>query len=193
MAKTIFSRKKSIYPEFSSFHIEKFWFDGREYNTGEGAFQSMKVLDKSKRSEFTKLTGGQAKKLGRQIPLRSDWESVKFEYMVEVVYSKFSSNERLKKLLLSTGRSWICEDTTSWHDNVWGCCYCSRCSKKSSKNMLGFALMFARAKLRGEEAIVSVVIDGKEFDAPLKELYDFIKTGDERGLNLINVLNRNEC
>ena len=83
-----------------------------------------------------------AAKLGRsrELPLRLDWEQVKDSIMRKAVLAKFSQNEEIKKLLLSTGKEIIIEKT--FNDYYWGCG-----KDGSGKNMLGIILMEVREKL----------------------------------------------
>ncbi len=143
-----FSRKNGIYACFSNFYECSVTYDGIEYKNSEAAWQSLKVLDKEERKSFAELSGGSAKKLGRKVLLRPDWEKVKYDLMVEVCYAKFSQNLELKELLLSTGDDIIIENTTAWHDNIWGNCECPRCINKPGRNLLGKALMDVREKLK---------------------------------------------
>ena len=70
--------------------------------------------------------------------------------MVAVCYAKFSQNEDIKQVLLSTGNTEIVENTTGWHDNIWGNCECEICKEKPGKNLLEKALMEVREQLRKE-------------------------------------------
>lgn len=63
--------------------------------------------------------------------------------MVGVLICKFG-NPELRKILLSTGDEELVEDTTSWHDNIWGNCDCPRCRNIPGQNLLGKALMQVR-------------------------------------------------
>ena len=144
---------KKTHKPFSNFYEQYVTVRGITYRNGEAAFQHGKLLDKNSHPEFADLSPGQAKRLGRNILLRDDWEEIKFDWMVEVLMCKFSQDEYARELLLSTGYAWLVEDTTSWHDNIWGSCSCERCRNKLSKNMLGQALMIVRARLRGDNGV----------------------------------------
>lgn len=142
-----FKKTDAAYGCFSNFtpcHIE---FEGVSYQNSEAAWQSLKSLDMDTRKSFSELSAGQAKKKGRRVALRSDWESVKYQLMVDVCYAKFTQNEEFKQVLLSTGDDTIVEDTTGWHDNIWGNCNCPKCQNKVGRNLLGKALMEVRARI----------------------------------------------
>lgn len=78
-----FNRKKGNYACFSNFHPCTVIYKGITYSNTEAAWQSLKALDSKKRQEFSELPGGAAKKKGRKVPLRQDWENVKYDLMVE--------------------------------------------------------------------------------------------------------------
>ena len=94
------------------------------------------------------MSAREAKKAGRTVKLRPDWEEVKLDVMHEACLAKFSQHEYLKEALLSTGDEEIIENTTAWHDNIWGNCDCPRCSNKVGQNLLGKTLMRVREELR---------------------------------------------
>ena len=91
---------------------------------------------------------GGAKRLGREVELRSDWDEVKFQIMMRLVMTKFLDHPELAKQLLATGDALLIEGN-SWHDNIWGNCRCGRpeCSEPGL-NWLGYILMAVRESLR---------------------------------------------
>lgn len=164
MSKIMFSRKNNIYPEFSNYHIKRFVYDNILWDSVEAAFQAQKSLDTEIRKQFASLTPGQAKSRGRKVLLRPDWETVKYNLMYKICLEKFKQNEDLKELLLSTGDALLVENTTGWHDNIWGCCTCARCRvANTSKNLLGVTLMRVRAALGGT-SVGSFTFSGKKFE-----------------------------
>ena len=92
-------------------------------------------------------TPGLAKRIGRQTHLRSDWESVKVQVMLDALRKKFAIPE-LREKLLATGDADLIEGTT-WHDNYWGICTCDKCSGKGI-NMLGKLLRQVREEIKKE-------------------------------------------
>ena len=101
----------------SNFYKASVTFEGMTYPTNEHAFQAAKSLNKNIRSEFITqdLTPGQAKRKGRRISLRPDWESVKIQIMTDIVRNKFQTHPDLAAKLLATGDATLIEGTT-WHD-----------------------------------------------------------------------------
>lgn len=117
-------------------------WDGVSYKNNEAAFQSAKV-GREYRQEFAELTASEAKKLGRKVPLRQDWENVKERIMYEICLAKFSQNEELKEKLLLTGECAL-EEGNTWGDKVWGTV------NGEGENKLGKILMKIREELRHE-------------------------------------------
>ena len=146
-----FSRKGQYYEEFSNFYPCWFNYDGRKYLCSEAAWQSMKTFDTVKREQFAKMYGKDSKAFGRAVQLRPDWEDVKYDLMVDVLKAKFGQNEKLANLLLGTGDEEIVENTTGWHDNIWGNCDCPKCRNIVGTNLLGKALMEVREWLREQK------------------------------------------
>lgn len=134
------------YAFLSNFYEHPFEFDGVIYRTAEHAFQAMKATNEHDRQMIINAaTPGQAKRLGRKIHLRSDWEQVKEIYMLDIIRAKFGDPE-LGQMLMSTRDAYLIEGTT-WHDNTWGNCSCDRCKHIEGKNYLGKILMSVRQDL----------------------------------------------
>lgn len=64
---------------------------------------------------------GQAKRLGKEIEIREDWESVKFILMEQFTREKYATNHKLKEKLLETRGSLLIEEN-HWGDVIWGVC-----------------------------------------------------------------------
>lgn len=125
----------------SNFYKAPITWDGITYQNNEAAFQSAKVLDKEVRELFAPLDPSTAKRKGRRVRLRPDWEQVKYNIMQEICYAKFTQNEDLKQKLLDTGDKYL-EEGNTWDDKIWGTV------DGQGQNMLGKILIGVRAKLR---------------------------------------------
>ena len=144
------SEFSGAYEFLSNFYEAPFSWRGNRYYTVEHAFQAAKTLDPIQRQAIAKAeTPGKAKRLGRAVTLRPDWESVKDEIMYEACKAKFTSSFYLTLALLATGNRELIEGTT-WHDNEWGNCTCEKCKDIEGKNKLGKILMRIREELREE-------------------------------------------
>ncbi|MCK5601399.1 NADAR family protein, partial [Candidatus Pacearchaeota archaeon] len=84
---------------------------------------------------------GQAKKAGRHLMLRTNWEDVKIDIMANLVRQKFQRHEYLKQNLLETGNAKLIEGN-GWGDIFWGM------YKGVGKNMLGKILMQVREEIQ---------------------------------------------
>lgn len=93
-------------------------------------------------------TPGQAKRLGRKVKIRPDWEYVKKDIMLEGLRKKFAIPE-LRQKLLDTGDAYL-EEGNTWHDNYWGVCHCIECQDVLAKNNLGLLLMKIREEIQNE-------------------------------------------
>ena len=93
--------------------------------------------------EFCSLTPNCAKRLGRQVELRSDWETVKYDVMYQVCMAKFQQNPELLRKLVRTGDAELIEGNT-WGDRVWGV----DLYRGVGENHLGKILMKIREELR---------------------------------------------
>lgn len=124
-------------------------FEGYTYTSGEAAFHAQKNDSATYKHLMQFLNPSQAKKEGRSVLLRADWDSVKEDIMYRVVKAKFEQNEILKAKLLATGSEYLREGNI-WHDNYWGVCTCdgSRCRDRVGRNRLGLILMKVRQELK---------------------------------------------
>lgn len=129
------------YAFLSNFFEFPVYYSGILYQNSEAAFQAQKTLDPKERKNFSTLNPSEAKKKGRHVALRDDWEYVKNDIMFDVVLSKFVTNPVLKKMLLDTGNEELVEGNT-WNDTYWGVC------NGEGQNRLGKILMKVRSLLK---------------------------------------------
>ena len=127
----------------SNFYEAPVEFDGLLYGNNEAAFQAQKCLTQEERKIFTGMRPAKAKRAGRQVQLRPDWEEVKCGLMEEIVRAKFTQNPELAMRLLATEDRLIQEGNT-WHDTYWG--VDSRTGE--GENHLGKILMKVREEIR---------------------------------------------
>ena len=125
----------------SNFYSCKVEWEGLTYENNEAAFQSAKCIKLEQRKNFLGLDPSSAKRKGRRVKLRNDWEEVKDQIMYEIVLNKFSQNEELRKKLIATGDEYL-EEGNTWHDTYWGVC------NGKGKNKLGKILMQVREELK---------------------------------------------
>jgi len=133
----------------SNFHPADIEFEGAHYPTVEHAFQAAKTTNLEEREKVRlAATPTLAKRLGRKVGMRRDWEAVKVNVMRELLRLKFQHPE-LRARLLATGDVRLIEGNT-WNDRTWGCVWVK--TQWVGRNLLGQLLMQVRAELRGASA-----------------------------------------
>jgi ribA/ribD-fused uncharacterized protein len=135
-----------VWAFLSNFHPSEVYLDGVVYASVEHAYQAAKTLDLKQREKFCFLgvTPARAKKMGRSLKLRPDWEEVKIGIMRELLMQKFSPSIPKRKLL-STFQAELIEGNY-WHDTFWGVCMgkCDFPHAPLGENWLGKLLMEVR-------------------------------------------------
>lgn len=131
---------KGKYHFLSNYFMKDLIYKGVLYSSAEVAFQAQKCP--AKIPQFLSLTSAEAKRLGRKVKLRPDWEEVKDEIMYEIIQAKFRDT-RLKNRLLGTGDAILVEGN-DWGDRYWGMV------DGVGENKLGKILMRVREELRNE-------------------------------------------
>ena len=150
----------------SNFSHSKIKMNGLIFDNGEAAFHSHK--DPSRASEFVGLNPSAAKKLGRNVKLREDWEEVKDNIMYQVTVAKFSQNIHLKERLLATGDKDLVEGN-NWNDKYWGVC------DGEGKNLFGRILVLTRNYLKHKDNI-DRLIDEQEEDIFYEKIMEVLTT-----------------
>lgn len=117
--KTVIDDFRGKYYFLSNFYEAPVLYDGILYKNNEAAFQAAKVMDKKLKLVFANLPPNEAKKFGRKVTLRPDWEKIKYQVMEDIVRAKFTQNQNLAELLKNTGSCELIEGNT-WGDKIWG-------------------------------------------------------------------------
>lgn len=128
--------------------LSNFYFIGRlvhyeddPYSTVEHAFQAAKTEDLNTRLRIRRLRApSEAKRLGRCITLRADWDTIKREVMLGLLREKFAEPP-LREMLRATQPHELVEGNT-WGDTYWGVC------EGVGKNWLGKLLMQVREEIQ---------------------------------------------
>ena len=138
----------NIVSEFQGEHrfLSNFWpsplvFNDWMFPTAEHAYQAAKSPDPRDWQDVQQcVSPGAAKRLGRSITIRTDWEEVKVTIMTEIVATKFK-DPKLRQMLLDTGDALLI-DGNSWGDTFWGVC------RGRGRNQLGRILMNVRQDIQ---------------------------------------------
>lgn len=133
------------YQFLSNFTPARVTLDNEVYPNVEAAFQAAKTTDKTQRKAFQNYNGAQAKKAGRQLKIRPDWEQVKLNIMEELVREKFTDPE-LRQKLLDTKDTEIIEGNY-WGDTFWGVC------RGTGQNHLGKIIQKIRTEIQKQNKI----------------------------------------
>jgi len=127
----------------SNFYEAPVEYEGLTYQNSEAAYQAQKCADPKDREAFTAMNPAEAKKAGRAVTLRKDWEDVKIAVMTGVVRAKFEQNSDLAEMLLATKDAYL-EEGNDWGDRVWGTV------NGEGANNLGIILMDTRRFLQSK-------------------------------------------
>ena len=136
------SKFTSEHSFLSNFFQSPLLWRGDLYATLEHAFQAAKAVDAKDRAYVRQNSDpGEAKRRGRRIELRPDWEEKKIGIMESLLRVKFSHGSKLAQRLLDTGAAELIEGNKHG-DCFWGVC------KGQGQNWLGVLLMKVRDDLR---------------------------------------------
>lgn len=128
----------------SNFYDSPFIHQNIVYPTNEHFYQAMKTLSKKERKRIAALASpGKAKREGKLLEIRKDWESIKINVMREGLSLKFVENSPLAEMLLATEGASLVE-TNHWGDKFWGV----DSKTGQGKNWLGTLLMERRDELK---------------------------------------------
>ena len=124
----------------SNFHYGNVTYEGITYPSSEHAYQAAKSVIKEERLSVKYSGGpGNAKRRGKEITKRDDWDLVKLTVMEDILRIKFSKKALQEMLLLTEGYELV--EGNYWGDVYWGVC------KGKGENHLGKLLMKIREEL----------------------------------------------
>jgi len=133
------------YAFLSNFYPCKVTFEDCPFPTVENGYQAAKTENLIERVYFMNIEPAHAKRLGKKVVLRPDWEQIKEAVMFDLLRQKFEEPQMCEKLRSTGGQSLI--EGNWWHDNYWGSCRCPEHKGRVGKNRLGFLLMKLRDTL----------------------------------------------
>jgi len=146
----------------SQWFLAPFVLEGKSYPTAEHYMMEQKALLFEDHQAATRILSsahpGKAKELGRHVRGFDEitWEKERFRIVAEGSYGKFSQNPILFAFLLGTQGRVLVE--ASPKDTIWGIGLAEKDPRALDPNrwrglnLLGFALMHARARLLTERA-----------------------------------------
>jgi ribA/ribD-fused uncharacterized protein len=132
----------------SNFYPTSVLYDGQTYPSSEHAYQAAKSLDPVMRNRIRQLrTPREAKALGKRIPLRPNWETLRIPTMRSILQNKFAPGSAVAQRLIDTAPNVLIEGNT-WGDTYWGCVLSH--GQWLGQNQLGLLLMEIRSQLTQE-------------------------------------------
>jgi ribA/ribD-fused uncharacterized protein len=138
----LFSGPDGPYGFLSNLYIAEFHALGRIWYSVEHLFQAQKAEDRDEQERVRKTdTPLEARALGRQVKLCSDWETYRDAVMELGLERKFSLSEELEEKLIDTSQAVLIYDEPG--NSYWG-----NGRDGAGKNRLGEMLMTQREKRR---------------------------------------------
>lgn len=131
---------KDKYDFLSNFYEVPILYDKVIWPTAEHAYQAAKTNIKEEKEIIRQcLTAKDAKKAGKKLTIRKDWEIAgKLFDMGQICRQKFLQHPDLQEKLDCIKEPIIEENY--WHDNFWGACICEKCKNQEKHNWLGHIL-----------------------------------------------------
>ncbi|OLP87949.1 Swarming motility protein YbiA [Symbiodinium microadriaticum] len=132
-------RFQGPYKFLSNFFWSQLDYEGLCYPSVEHAFQAAKLRRNEERLAwgFTgSVSFGEAKRLGRQVPLREDWKEIREKVMASCLSAKFA-DPSLREKLLRTGERELIDGHSGSPDLIWG----YHIPSQKGENRLGILLM----------------------------------------------------
>ena len=139
----------------SNFYESDVNYGGLPYGSVEAAYQAQKARTHHVRQTLFSLlapkppTPSQAKRLGRAVVIRGDWEQIKDQVMLALLRLKFDKITHPYLCAQLMNHSDRLVEWNTWHDNYWGVCTCERKGCNGGLNRLGDLLMQVRRELNG--------------------------------------------
>lgn len=135
----------------SNFYRSSLWIDEKKYPSAEHAYHAHKTLDPAVSETISHAkTAWEAKRLGRCVQLRPDWDDVKVDIMTKILRAKFE-NPLIRTLLIATSPKKLI-NRNSWNDKFWGVC------RGEGLNTLGVLLENLRDEFVAAETIWQDVV-----------------------------------
>ena len=150
------------------------------FPSAENLYQSLKCPGNE--DLFATVSPSEAKKLGKTLLMREDWNSVKLDIMEYVIALKFSQNEELKNQLMQCDFQIV--ERNLWNDTYWGVC------NGVGENHLGNILEKFKCKylnipfVSSQEYAVTVGKEMLQKQEDLSKEYKYKKLPSEKSLSV---------
>ena len=126
------ARKQKEYPQsfvgeyafLSNMYITPVIIGEMVFPSAENAFQAMKCKTRKQMEQFQTCTPQEAKRIGKEIDCRSNWDQLRIPVMRKILEAKFEDDDLAVKLLKTEDQQ-LCEKNY-WNDSFWGKCWVER-------------------------------------------------------------------
>ncbi len=140
----------------SNFFPIEVQYDDVLYRSVEHAYQAAKSPFPEERKWVERcVTAGQAKRAGRRVTMRDDWETARLDVMEFLLRQKFaggvSANHSALAVKLADTFPRKLIEGNNWHDRFWGCCADKTGAYTDGENHLGKLLMKIRDETRDRD------------------------------------------
>ena len=129
------------YRFLSNFWSCYIWYIDEWYPSVENAYQAAKMKHPTDRKAFVNIKASEAKKLGKILVMKPNWDELKLGVMHSLVLEKFKTHDDLRKRLAATEDAEL-QEGNWWGDRYWGTV------NGEGENHLGKILMRVRDELR---------------------------------------------
>jgi len=135
----------------SNFSEHPVVYNNIQYQTAEHAFQAAKAANQADHDFIaSSVNPAEAKRRGRRINRRPDFEESKIGIMAIIVYSKVTQHPDVRQTLMDTGSALLIEGNW-WGDKLWGMVKNTQTGFWEGENLLGRTLELTRDIFRLSE------------------------------------------
>ena len=138
----------------SNFHVSPCHYNDHCYMSTEHAYMAQKATNREDMVYIaTSPNPIEARRRGKTIKLREDWDDIRLDVMYKANLSKYK-DPIMRRRLQQTGNRYL-EETNWWNDKFWGVC------NGQGQNNLGKIIMRVRYEMGLSDKIVQLRPDWK--------------------------------
>lgn len=137
------NRFREEYKWLSNMYVCDVMYNGHVYPSVENAYQVAKCKFDVEQKIFYTCSPRDAKRFGRNVRMKEDFEANKISIMLDIIRAKFTQNNYLKGKLIDTYPAKIIEGNT-WNDHFWEVC------NGYGENKLGLCIMKVRDEIMSQ-------------------------------------------
>jgi len=145
------SKFRNEYGFLSNFYYLQFIHEGHFWPTAEHAYQAAKTRRREWKEKIRETkTPVEARRVGKRMPIRKDWEKIKLKVIDDILRVKY--RHQVSRLSDSSPLGNRRLEGSQWHDDSRGVCNCDfRKGCEVGANQFGKLLMKIRDDLKEKE------------------------------------------